>query len=116
MSDEMFHDQYTDAMEAKAFIIANADKPVIKLHTYAGWQRDINEPFKFDPQFSMHVRCDADALCDAIDQAIDSKETYENYDFIHDRWFYTFTISHSNRMMFLSIKSQLVNYDLTSEE
>ena len=120
MSDNMMHYKFTDPIEAKAMIIANADKPLIKLHTYAAWQRNIDKPFKSDPQFSMHIRCDADALCDAIDQAINSKETYEDYDFIRDTWTYTYGVAVSDNCLFLHIKCALddkeARHDLTSEE
>ena len=119
MSD-MTHYKFTDPLEAKAMIIANANKPSVKLHTYTMWQRDINQPFKHDPQFSMHIRCNADALCSAIDQAINSKETYEGYEFVRDTWSYTYGVSVSDNCLFLHIKCTIddkeARHDLTSEE
>lgn len=113
MSD-MIHHNFSDPLEAKAMIIANADKPVIKYHCYAMWQRRVDKPYSYDPQFSTFVRCDASALCDIIDEALASRELHQNYEFINKTWTFAFSVAVSTTHLILNIKS--TEDDPTEEE
>lgn len=110
----MIHHSFDDPDEAKAMIIANADKPQIKYHCHTMWQRRIEKPHSFDPQFSTFVRCDANALCDIIDEALASRERHQSYDFIKKTWTFAFSVAVSPTHLVLNIKS--TEDDPTEEE
>ena len=103
------HTSFDDPLEAKAFIIAHADRERHKFHAHA---RQTIDPTKYhrphDPGFSTFIRAaDASALCDAIDNAIKSKATHEAYEFVTDTWSFTFRVGISDSSVYLSINFSL---------